>query len=696
MPSCYEEFVSPAKALVTFIAHRVELSYWFHIEDKVKSSHFELSIPCVYIFEEFPRDVEELRGLLKEHFVIMLVNQDVSRAPELSAQLGWKVCSSVDEVREEVRRLLLWGRYPFSDYLKGLIGGEESVLKIPLETYDFFPTHNNSANSLRLTNGVNEVTSKSLEKERNRASFVLKSIQELDSIHLSIRQIVLGMHKEIAYSFYDLAVMTVFFPTTYSEFSSAMTPGSLSRLLQINSERAKGVMKGLLAVQDKEGYRSEVELEGDSYEDVRFLHGRNGFLEGASIRWQKLVTADVMNYFHTSFDLGPYYRTPLVSDGIFRALEYFQPRRFSTTHDYKKFDKEMIKFSVAALAGIGKEIIDYLTTRNGPIFCISDLPLEWVQNERGVPFFVLRDICRVREAEPFLLSRQYHLHSKQPFIISPGIHAKTLVVCMMPSDPVIRGHFEMAKKNCSSEHMPAVNWELCQDGGELVHLIDKHKPEILVIDSHGDFDPKTKESFIITDKGRLTRQDILNHKIFAPIVILSCCNISPVEMGSKPISDAFLVNGTHSLLVSVLPLSILQANLFYPRILKYLYDAVSKPMFDNFLEFLSNALRSLYFDDMFLHALKAFSDDMKHVDNNEHLKSREEWYAGMRNPITREETFLRGKELISNCFKDKGRARRVLDNQRLVPDSYFYTIMGRADLIKFENARVKSVFEHRG
>ncbi|MHC5355045.1 CHAT domain-containing protein [Myroides sp. LJL115] len=289
------------------------------------------------------------------------------------------------------------------------------------------------------------------------------------------------------------------------------------------------------------------------------------------------------------FTYSPVIRLPQIGKSINLELSHLErvtPKKQSTISNIEKFGKKLRKLT------LDNTYENYIQNRNGQIFVISDLPLEWLYLDKH-PLCFTHDICRLPEFNlNSIVNNAIHLQ-RNLYQIPEDIINKTLVVhCASKDDALMNKMFSLIDDYKEKLGFISVK---CSTIIEISEAIKKHKPELLIFDCHGASDRNELSSYLIIDKEKkefLTGENIVKYGISAPLVFLSACETFPNYGYVKLLSDAFMETGAYCITTTFLSIKIIDAATVIIRLLNNLHQLKSNSYHLNWLNFLSHILRS--------------------------------------------------------------------------------------------------------
>ena len=391
----------------------------------------------------------------------------------------------------------------------------------------------------------------------------------------------------------------------------------------------------------------------------------------------RLRLIDGIAFLHSSFTKSPVIRFPLIGKAINRELGFFKPETNNFISDKAK--KSLFKSINFFGKKLLEEVVDdtiakYISIRNGQVFTISDLPIEWLSID-GVPLSFTHDVCRMPEAEVKSLVHNYSHNNRISYSIENSILKETLVIFGATStherDKPFQETYNFIKE---MSNKLGFNLAYCMSIQDVISAIKKIKPKILIFDCHGGVDEKNKENYLLINNEKLFGETIIEEGIFAPIVFLSACTTAPNYGYLHQISNTFFYAGALSVTGTFLPISVARGATIYIRILSKLKFAVEQPIpvHKNWLEFISHIIRSSIFYDVFRLANGKLS-----IEENKELLQLLQKILDFKN---RRKIFL---DLVDNGIKFSKKLKLKIENTN--SEFLLYTHLGRPDLIYFKN-----------
>lgn len=396
------------------------------------------------------------------------------------------------------------------------------------------------------------------------------------------------------------------------------------------------------------------------------------YTAGAQMLKVRLNFLDSTCFLLASFNLAPYVRLPVLGKTIYRELSFIGPNHFNkfiTLKSQFKLSETLGKIGAKISKSIfSKDFLDYIKHRNSQIISLTDLPFEWTEIDK-VPLSFTHDITRIPETSFNNHLVSFALNSTLDFEISEDIILKTLVIFGTDDEEFLKWHkiiFELAKKN-------RFIVEVCLTNDDFISAIQKHKPDFLIIDTHGGFNEKTKETYLMMGGDNLTNQIIIENQLNIPLVFLSACGTAPTYGTFNPIANAFLQLGSRSVTSTYLPVEIDNATMVYLGILNNLNKVAHEGNFKNWLEYICYTVRSSFLHRIYAPLL---------VESNSDKNIESEYFKNAQDILV----FEKRKYVFINTTKFLNSLPMKKQNI-LKPKAYeflYYTNIGRGDLVIFK------------
>ncbi len=394
----------------------------------------------------------------------------------------------------------------------------------------------------------------------------------------------------------------------------------------------------------------------------------------------RLDFIDISASLHCSFRFSPYLRLPLVCKSVNAELSYVSAKnnsRLAYSKDPLAYNNAIHKIGAILenklLATKTKKVLERMPAQ---VVAITDLPIEWMEVD-GVPLGFSHDVCRLPETPASSLLTHYVISKfSSHYKIPADILSKTLLVygCRDDNFKKWQDTADIAAQSLGAKSV------ICQSLDEFEAAVKMHRPELMIIDTHGGTDLQTHQSYIMMGKEKVYPKEIAERDIFARMIFISACNTAPCYNDVNTVGNGFLEAGASAVTSSYLPLDVDESSILYIRIMNQLNMAAKEGLHRNWLAFISHILRTSFI----MTPLVLSANEGKVID-----------------------PMLMGKlSTISMVFENRADLYRKLRNgeeveglqydySKAVPHYLMYTTIGRADLIEFEVSAKKrhEVFE---
>lgn len=383
---------------------------------------------------------------------------------------------------------------------------------------------------------------------------------------------------------------------------------------------------------------------------------------------QRLRYLDCIGYLHARFSYSPVIRLPHIGKSINLELSHISKSSSKNAiSSIKKFGEKLNKLVISPA------LSDYLIGRSGQIFAISDLPFEWLFLNK-YPISYSHDVCRLPEFNTNGLANTAIHHQRFSYEIPEDLISKTLVVhCASEQDQNMQSMFDVIDGFKTTLGFNSVR---CTKVEKISHEVERLKPELLIFDCHGSTNPKDLSSYLVVDsvnKEYLTGDKIVEHKISAPLVILSACETMPNYGYVKHLSDAFMEVGAYCVTTTFLPIKMGDAATLLIRLLSKLDHLKTGIYHNNWLNFMSHVLRT----SMIFETIRRARPNLEKEITDEEISL-------ILARTMRFEERLDALAELDNLIKERSGGTipefTDLDNEWLS-----YSIVGRADLLYFSN-----------
>ena len=395
----------------------------------------------------------------------------------------------------------------------------------------------------------------------------------------------------------------------------------------------------------------------------------------------RLDFLDIVANLHCSFRFSPYLRLPLICKSLNTELSFVSAKnnvQLAYSKDRMAYNKAIHKVGeTMAQKLLAPKTAKMLEKIPAQIVAMTDLPIEWME-VNGVPLGFTHDVCRMPETPSSGMLTHYGIaRFSNIYRIPEDILSKTLVVYGCREDAFKKWQ---DKADVCAQALGAKT-VVCQSLDEFEKAVKQHKPDLLVIDTHGGTDLRNHQSYIYMGNDKVYPKDISTRGISARLVFISACNTAPCYNDVNTVANAFLEVGASVVTSSYLPLDVVESSTLYIRILNQLNQAAQQDIHRNWLAFISHILRTSF-----------IMTPLMENAQKENLEPMDPKLTGKVNTLSM--YFEKRAELYRKLKTGEEVEGLKYDFSKVVPHYLMYTTTGRADLIMFESSMKKRKEEY--
>lgn len=382
---------------------------------------------------------------------------------------------------------------------------------------------------------------------------------------------------------------------------------------------------------------------------------------------------DFVAQLHCSAKFSPYLRLPMMGKNINSELAFVGIKHLDRLANSPSKNKSIRK----VMEKIGKKMADetlspqaaeMLKQYAAQVVAMTDLPIEWLAVD-GVPLGFTHDVCRLPETPVTGLLAQYMESQYRPYTVPEDILQKTLVVFGNEDPDFVR--LQHPVRELSGKL--GFKIRTCLDKASFFSTVEELNPDLLIIDTHGDVDESTHQSFIRMGKDEVNGDDIIKSGIRPRLVFLSACNTFTAYNTVSTIANAFFQTGANAVTTSYMPLQIMPATVLYIRLLRNLDEAAHKKIHVNWLAFISHLMRTSYIyaplEYLYRKNLPVEKGDLERMSS-----------------ISLQSMIFGNRRKIYEKLNDRAYTKELKCNyESVIPHYLMYSTLGRADMVRFES-----------
>lgn len=383
---------------------------------------------------------------------------------------------------------------------------------------------------------------------------------------------------------------------------------------------------------------------------------------------------DIVGQLHASYKFSPYLRLPFQGVEINRELSFVAPsisERLCNAKDKESLEKIMKQVGAKIVEGsLSQDAQKMLKKCTKQIVAITDLPIEWLPLD-GIPLGFTHDICRIAEFPLEGNLMHYVVNEVQKYRVPKDILKHTLVVYGARDEAFV--YYQNKCDNLAKRHGFVTKY--CSNKQQFFDVVNEMKPQLLVIDTHGNYDNVLHQSYLLMGDDKIYPQDIIDHHVAVPIVFLSACNTAPTYNMSNTLANGFVQSGSLTVTSSYLPLDVSESSMVYLRLLEQLSVASQQSIHKNWLAFISHILRTSYIHQAFYDYYKKSKKSIEDVAIN-----------GLNTQyLTQSMIFDCRRKVYEELHAGLDVEGIHVETSHKIPHYLMYTTLGRADLIDFES-----------
>lgn len=383
---------------------------------------------------------------------------------------------------------------------------------------------------------------------------------------------------------------------------------------------------------------------------------------------------DIVGQLHASYKFSPYLRLPFQGVEINRELSFVAPsisERLCNAKDKESLEKIMKQVGAKIVEGsLSQDAQKMLKECTKQIVAITDLPIEWLPLD-GIPLGFTHDICRIAEFPLEGNLMHYVVNEVQKYRIPKDILKHTLVVYGTRDEAFV--YYQNECDDLAKKH--GFTTQYCVNKQQFFDVVKEVDPQLLVIDTHGNYDEKSHQSYLLMGDERIYPQDIIEHHVQVPLFFLSACNTAPTYNMVNTLANGFVQSGSLAVTSSYLPLDVSESSTVYLRLLEQLSLASNQSIHKNWLAFISHILRSSYIHQAFYNYYKNTKKSIVDVA----VKGVSTQY------LTRSMIFDCRRKVYEELHEGFDVEGIHVETSHKIPHYLMYTTLGRADLIDFES-----------
>jgi hypothetical protein len=251
--------------------------------------------------------------------------------------------------------------------------------------------------------------------------------------------------------------------------------------------------------------------------------------------------------------------------------------------------------------GLAKLLPQYLLSEfaqgNSRVQLLSDLPLEWTMVDEW-PLCLTRPVSRIPMGVTHWDVLAAALEASAP-TIDTRVPSRTLIVDLIPAHDKIRQYSDSFAR-ISNELAQHYTYSTPHDAAAFRELLAQVSVDIVVIDTHGQYDRSKDQLWLGFPSGAVLVEDLLPEGRIPPVWVLSACSTSVTGAMRGCFVRRLLAQGAACVVATQAPVDALTAEIFVGRLLTELYNPITPHRYDDFgtLFFATQFTTALLYDPL--------------------------------------------------------------------------------------------------
>lgn len=380
-------------------------------------------------------------------------------------------------------------------------------------------------------------------------------------------------------------------------------------------------------------------------------------------------------------------QTPDVGGKLFIAANDLERAFRMRTRKVSKLFRE---FEIKLADSLPEGLLAHLVLGDSPVFFYSDLPYKWTLLD-NFPICLTRPVSRIPVAATSSWLALTHM-TKQRTSISVNHPNRVLVLDLISEHDAVRNFSELFRK-VSDDIGQGYVYRKPSNPEELPRIIHDVTPEIVVLDTHGDYQRMFDRLLLYLGDRPTNLGDFIPDEIIPPVWILSACDMAVVGAIKGSMVNQLLERGAMCVVATLGKIDAYAAAVFVGRLLTDIYSPHPHMNFRTLSDvfFISQLTTALLYDPLFPLLRKA----QPHTKMSEGL-SRViiDYIKGVSSgEISLRDIRYKAAEILSECLQTHG----LLDQQlatvksgEVMPETLLFTAFGIPTHVELEKDEKKA------
>jgi hypothetical protein len=349
-------------------------------------------------------------------------------------------------------------------------------------------------------------------------------------------------------------------------------------------------------------------------------------------------------------------------------------------HDSKKASELFRVLELSLAASLPDSIVDHVFKRASSVTLCSDYPFEWTLVD-GRPLCLYRPTARI----PLSMNSWYNVSAAliKSYALTPRVPEKVLVLDLIEKTDRVRSYSDaFIETSANIGNRFAI--ESPNSAGEVRQLIEKRAPEIVVIDSHGQYEP-AKDVVSLRINGKWSEfSELLPESPIPPVWIVSACETAQSEALRGCVVRSLLSRGAYAVVATLTKVDAFIASMLVGRLLADIYQPMPHTNDRSLLDIFFNTqfTTALVYDPLLPLVRKAEADPQIREPLSYLLRELVLWFSGRPVDVKtyHEKVATKLTELLLKY--DLYTKHRHLDAAGHVrPETLMFSIYGYPDLV---------------
>jgi hypothetical protein len=350
----------------------------------------------------------------------------------------------------------------------------------------------------------------------------------------------------------------------------------------------------------------------------------------------------------------------------------------------RKVTKLFQEFEIKLADSLPKGLLAHLVLGDSPVIFYSDLPYEWTLLD-NFPICLTRPVSRIPVAATRSWLSLTHM-TKQRTSISVSHPNRVLVLDLISKHDPVRNFSELFRR-VSDDIGQGYIYRRPSNPEELAKIISNVTPEIVVLDTHGDYQRMFDRLLLYLGDRPTNLGDFVPDERIPPVWILSACDMAVVGAVKGSMVNQLLERGAICVVATLGKIDAYVTTMFVGRLLTDIYSPHPQMNFRTFSDvfFVSQLTTALLYDPLFPLLRKA----QPHTKMSEGLyRVIFDYIRGVSSGVINPRDFrYKAAEILGQCLQAHGLLEKQLATVRsgeVMPETLLFTAFGIPTHVELE------------